>query len=111
MTLTPKVNICTRKVCLRLMKPLHTKTGEKLPSRSIYSAMSLIGNIEFPTFKEPKTKRCKTLYPICLAHTFTASQGKYGVNSAAKVRKIKLTANKKSENYFCFRSFEGLDGD
>ena len=24
MTLTPKVNICTRKVCLRLMKPLHT---------------------------------------------------------------------------------------
>ena len=30
--------------------------------QSIFSAMFLITVFEFPTFKEPKTKRCKTLY-------------------------------------------------
>ena len=40
--------------------------------------MFLTGFIEVPTFKSPKTKRCKTLYQI-LAHTFTAPQGMYGV--------------------------------
>ena len=54
--------------------------------------------------KQSVVRRC---IQYVLTHTFTASQGKYGVNSCAKVRKIKQTANKKSENFFVFALLRG----
>jgi len=50
--------------------------------------MSLIHTFEFPRFKQPKTKRCKTLILHVGAHTFTALSGMYGVKLGCKYTKF-----------------------
>ena len=70
---------------MRLHEPPHT-TGQYIYHPKHLLCIVFDSKYEFLRFKEPKTKRCKTLIPKCLAHTFTATQGTYGANSGAKVR-------------------------
>ena len=80
MTLTPKVNICTRKVCLRLMKPLHTNgTVITFPKHLLCNV--LVRKLEFPRFKRPKTKRCKRCSNMSGPHLHRPRGSKYGANS------------------------------
>jgi len=74
MTLTPKVNICTRKVCLRLMKPLHTNgTVITFPKHLLCNVLGDHG-LNFLRSNDQKQGVVNAV-PICLAHTFTAPTG------------------------------------
>ena len=73
MTLTPKVNICTPKVCLRLMKPLHTN-GRVITFPKHLLCNVLDSELNFLGSNDQKQSVVNAV-PICLAHTFTAPAG------------------------------------